>query len=126
LQAYWSKPSQQSREVLVDIYGNRYGWSGAQAGLDYTGRAFPGYSTRRMSVSPNHMPRPKGGRRVPLPSLKGTHTAHRIVMADMTRSRMSRPRGTKTTEEKKGTKLKTVAHAHGCLQYGCAWGEEPG
>lgn len=87
------------------------------AGLDYTGRAFPGYSTRRLYVPLNHMPKPKGGRRVRLSSLKGSHTAHRIVMADMTRSRMTKPRGTKTTEKKKGTKLKTVAYDHGYLQY---------
>jgi len=87
------------------------------AGLDYTGRAFPSYSTRRMYVSLNHMPKPKGGRRVRLSSLKGTYTAERTVMADMTRGPMKRPRGTKTTEKKKGTKLKTVAYDHGYLQY---------
>jgi hypothetical protein len=87
------------------------------ARLDYTGRAFPAYSTRRMCVSLNHMPKPKGGRRVRLSSLKGTHTAHRIVMANMTRGPMKRPRGTKATEKKNGTRLKTVAYDHGYLQY---------
>ena len=75
------------------------------------------YVLQRIYVSLNHMPKPKGGRRVRLSRLKGTHTAHRIVMADMTRGPMKRPRGTKTTEKKKGTKLKTVAYDHGYLQF---------
>ena len=86
-------------------------------GVDYNGRAFRRYSTRRLYVPLDHMPKPKGGRRVRLSSLKGTFTAERIVMADMTRGPMKRPRGTKGTEKKKGTKLKSVAYDHGYLQY---------
>ena len=80
-------------------------------GVDYTGRPFPGYSTTRMYVPLDSMPKPKGGRRVRLSSLKGLFTAERIVMANMTRSKAPAARA------KKGTKLKSVAYDHGYLQY---------